>query len=115
MKNKRDNIPFVSRNEFVVSIALGCSNIAIYGVLAQFVSVNQAVLALSVLVLYLLEIAIMGIVRGKRLDRLPKRNIHGLLSEQGSVIIRNTTAPFAAFNDEGTLLWCNDAMLRIIM
>ena len=114
MKNKTDNIPYVSRKEFVISIALGCSNIAIYGVLAQFVAVNQAVLALSVLVLYLLEIAIMGIVRSKRVDSLPRRGIYELLSERGSVVIRNTTSPVAAFDDDGTLLWCNDAMLRII-
>ncbi|MBO5102127.1 MAG: DHH family phosphoesterase, partial [Clostridia bacterium] len=43
-------------------------------------------------------------------EAVPKKNIHMLLSEDSSIVFKNTTSPVIAFNSLGTILWYNDAM-----
>ena len=66
MYNKKNNVPFASRRELVMSIALACFNITIFGLCCEFTLINKAVLALSVVLVYLLEIAALGVFRQKQ-------------------------------------------------
>ena len=114
MLNKKDNVPFATRRELVIAVSLACLNIALVGLLIYFVDANAAILSVSVVLVYLIEIILLGNGRIKRQRSLPEMDIYELLLEEGSVVLKNTTHPVAAFDDDGILLWCNEAMLDVL-
>ncbi|MBO5010021.1 MAG: DHH family phosphoesterase [Clostridia bacterium] len=111
--NNRANIihiPYASRFEIVLYVSLACFNIALVSVLISIFP-GQAVLpAILVTLGYLVEVAIVAFRRGTKAEAVPKKNIHMLLSEDSSIVFKNTTSPVIAFNSLGTILWYNDAM-----
>jgi len=114
MDNNNKNVPFASRRELAIAIMLACINIVLCGVVSNFLSVHYAIPAACVTVLYLLEVALLAVYRKRRQEHTPRIGIDALLSESGSVVLKNSERPIAAFDSIGTLLWCNDAMLRIL-
>lgn len=115
MKNMKDHIPFASRKEMVICVSLGCLNIALFGLAAYFLGMEDPVLpAVGFTLLYLIEIAIVGIFRKKVRSYVPEPGIDGLLREKSSVVLRETRLPVAAFDEGGILLWCNSSMLEIL-
>ena len=55
----KNRIPYASRLELAIAIALGCLNIIIFALLAEFVnSVNPIFFAIPLIALFLVEIAI---------------------------------------------------------
>ena len=114
MNNKYD-VPFASRKELVISIALACFNIALFALVSTFVpDANAVVLAISLILLYLIEIVLLSSVRQKKMQYVPEDGIHGLLSERASVVLKNTAQPVAGFNPDGVLVWANSAMLELL-
>ncbi len=114
MSNRKKMIPFASRQELVISIFLACLNIALYGILSEFTAINNVVLCVSVVLIYLLEVASLGILRKSMQSSIPNPSIYDVLNESSSVIMKNSTNPIAAFNGDGMVLWCNDAMLTVL-
>ena len=112
-KNK-DNIPFATRRELVISIALACLNMAILGVLLYVVDGSPVLPTVLIALIYLLEVALLGFSRIKKQTSVPEADIYDLLGEYGSVVFKNSTHPMAAFDNDGTLLWCNEAMLDVL-
>lgn len=113
MDNRNDkagfHAPYASKADVTLYVALGCFNIAILALLCEFVNLDTVVLAILITVLYLAEIAFMGIRRSASVRVLPDKNIHGLLEEEGSVVFKNSTSPVIAFDKRGKILWYNDA------
>ncbi len=114
MSYKKNNVPFASRRELAVCIFLACLNIVLFGILAEFTDINHVVSAVCLIFVYLIEIAAMGILRQKIQNAIPNVTIHDILNESSSVVLKNTIDPIATFNSEGTILWCNDAMLSVL-
>ena len=105
-KSSKKRIPFASRFEIGVAILLACLNLFILAVLCEiFWNIPSALLAIPVALVYLAEIAFLGYLRQSSLNALPEKNIHELLSENGSVIIRNSVSPIIAIDSFGTVLW----------
>ena len=109
-KNSLLNIPYASRFEVVLYIALACFNIVLVAALMNAFDIPAVLPAVFVALVYLAEVALIGYKRATKLRSLPKKNIHELLSEEGSVVFKNTTSPVVAFDSFGTILWYNDAM-----
>ena len=114
MYNRKNNVPFASRHELVMSIALACFNITVFGLFCEFTHINKAVLAVCVVLIYLLEISALGILRQKQQDSEPNAGMHAILEESSSTVLKNTNQPIATFDEQGTILWCNEAMLDIL-
>lgn len=114
MYNKRKNTPFASRRELVTSVFLACLNMALYGLISEFTNMSEVVLSFGIVLIYLLEIASLGILRQKQQSAIPSADMHQILNEVSSVVIKNTAQPIATFDDDGKILWCNDAMLHIL-
>ncbi len=113
-KNQHD-VPFISRRELVVCIALGCLNIIFFALVASLVkSINTLILAVSFIMLYLIEISILSFFRQKKVAYVPENGIHGMLSERSGEVLKNTAHPVAAFNLEGVMLWANASMLELL-
>lgn len=114
--NKMANlrIPYASRLEIAVCIALACVNIAILAVACEFLKIPTVFSAVFVALLYLLEIAAIGFRHQMNQKSLPRKSIHSLLSEEGSVVIKNSLSPVVALDAYGTVLWYNDSMRAII-
>ncbi|MBQ8414511.1 MAG: DHH family phosphoesterase [Clostridia bacterium] len=115
MKKEKDNqnlhIPFASRQDMILYVALGVLNIALVAVLCEFLTFIPPVLvALVIGALYLIEIALIGLRRIAKSRMYPARNIHSLLGEEGSVVFKNSRAPIIIFDLHGTILWYNDSM-----
>ena len=113
MTNRNDKggnaAPYASRLELMLCVALGVFNIAILALLCEFVAVDKVVLAILITVLYLAEIALLGVRRASNTKVLPDKNIHALLEEEGSVVFKNSNSPVVAFDKRGRILWYNDA------
>ncbi len=111
-KNENGNfkIPYVSRFDTVLYVAIGCFNIAIVALLCEFLNVDPVLLSVLVTVVYLLEIALIAVKRRSSRDVIPERNIHEFLTESGSVVFKNSTSPIIAFDRHGKVLWYNEAM-----
>ena len=114
MYHRKKSIPFASRKELVTSIFLACFNLTLYGILAEFTAIKNAILAFGIILIYLLEVASLGILRQKQQSAIPSVSMHEILNESTSTVIKNTTHPIATFDADGKILWCNDAMLRIL-
>ena len=114
MYNRKNNVPFASRRELVMSIALACLNIVIFGLFCEFTEINKAVIAVCVVTVYLLQIAALGVLRQKQQSAEPNVGMHEILLETSSVVLKNTQQPIATFDDQGKILWCNDAMLKVL-
>ncbi len=115
MKNMKEHIPFASRKEMVICTILGCLNLALFGLASYFLSgVNPVFLAVGFVILYLVEIAVVGLYRERARTYIPEPGIDGLLREKSSVVLKDTRLPVAAFDEDGVLLWCNSSMLAIL-
>ncbi len=115
MKNENNraniiHIPYASRFEIVLYVSLACFNIALAAVLISIFPGHAVLPAVFVTLAYLAEVSFIAFRRGARIEALPKKNIHQLLSEDSSLVFKNTTSPVIAFNSLGTILWYNDAM-----
>jgi c-di-AMP phosphodiesterase-like protein len=114
MYNRKNNAPFASRRELVISIALACLNITVFGLFCEFTQLNKAVVAVCVVLIYLLEIAALGVLRQKQQNFEPDVGMNDILLETSSTVIKNTNQPIATFDEEGKILWCNDSMLKVL-
>ena len=114
MYNRKNNVPFASRRELVISIALACLNIVIFGLFCEFTETNNAVIAVCVVLIYLLQIAALGVLRQKQQSAEPDAGMHEILLETSSSVLKNTNQPIATFDEQGKILWCNDAMLKVL-
>lgn len=114
MYNRKNNVPFASRRELVISIALACLNITVFGLFCEFTEINKAVLAVCIVLLYLMEVAALGVLRKKQQSAEPDVGMHDILNETSSTVLKNTNQPIATFDEEGNILWCNDSMLKVL-
>ena len=114
MKNEKDNqnihIPYASRRDMILYAALGVLNIALAALICDLVaSIEPIFVAIIVGVVYLAEVAIIGIRRIAKSRIHPTPGIHGLLGEEGSIVFKNSKSPIIIFDFHGTVLWYNDA------
>ena len=114
MYNRKNNVPFASRRELVTCIALACLNITLFGLICEFTAINKAVIAVCVVLIYLLEVSALGVLRQKQQNSEPDVGMHDILAETSSTVLKNTHQPIATFDDQGKVLWCNDAMLQVL-
>ena len=114
MYNRKNNVPFASRRELVMCIALACLNITIFGLFCEFTTLNKALIAVGVVLVYLLEVSALGVLRQKQQNAEPDIGMYDILEETSSTVIKNTHQPVATFDERGKILWCNDAMLKVL-
>ena len=119
MKPEKDNqnlhIPYASRKDMILYAALGVMNIALVAIICEFIDVLQPVFAAIIVgVIYLAEVAIIGIRRIAKSRIYPTKSIHGLLGEEGSVVFKNSRSPIIIFDFHGTVLWYNDALRAVL-
>ena len=112
--NDRNHVPFMSRREMVLCIALACLNIVLCGIFAYATDIHYVILIPAVIALFLLEVSMVSAARARRQEHVPELGIYALLEENGSILFKNTEQPIAAFGDDGVMLWCNDAMLSAL-
>lgn len=110
-ENNRFHIPYASRFDMVLYAACGCLNIVFVAIFCKFFDFVDAVfVAIFATLLYLCEIAFISLRRMKLSKISPQRNIHSLLLEEGSVVLKNSKSPIVIFDLQGVVLWYNDAM-----
>ena len=114
MYNRKNNVPFASRRELVLCIALACLNITLFGLFCEFTVINKAIIAVCVVLVYLVEVSALGVLRQKQQNSEPDIDMHDILAETSSTVLKNTNQPIATFDSQGKILWCNDAMLEVL-
>ncbi len=111
----KKNIPYVSRIELAICVALACVNIVLFALLSILVSsVHPAVYAFAFTALYLIEVALVGIHRASDATMANNADIHELLMENGSIVLKNSLSPIIALDGNGCILWYNEAMREVI-
>ncbi len=106
-------IPYFSRLEIAICIALGCLNIVIFALIQGYTPINTALLAVIICALYLLEIALIGVHHNKAMRKLPTEDVENFFAENSSKVFMNTTSPVFAIDNYGTIVWYNDALLEL--
>ncbi len=114
LKIKKNNIPYASRFEIALTVALACVNIAALSAIVEFTSLRAVFAAPLFTLLYLAEIAVIGKKHKASIKAMPTKSIHKLLEEDGSIVIKNSLYPIIALDVYGTILWYNDSMRAII-
>ena len=119
MKNNKESngihIPYASRLDIILCVALGCVNIAIASVFCKYVGALDSIfVSVMVAALYMSEISLILIRRSALSKIAPRKSIHNLLSEEGSIAFKNSRSPVIAIDFHGTVLWYNDAMREAI-
>lgn len=112
-KKRRIHVPYASKTETVLYIALACFNIALVAIFSTFVPIEPVFCAVGVTLIYLVEVSVIGYVRTKVASLIPTKSVHGMLSEGSSVVLKNSENPTLAFDNYGTILWYNEAMANI--
>jgi DNA-binding transcriptional LysR family regulator len=80
----------------ILYAALGVLNIAIVAIFCSFLPDYQPVFfAVFTCLLYLAEIFVIGWRRASLSRVQPAKSIHGLLSEEGSIVLKNSKSPVA--------------------
>lgn len=110
----KNNVPYMSRRNVVLCVALACLNILICGIFVRFSGAHYAVLIPITILVYLLEIALLSNAAARRQTSVPAYGIDAMLKERASIFFKSTSQPVAMFNDEGVLLWCNNAMAGVL-
>ena len=115
MKQDKDNqnmhIPYASRQDMILYAALGVFNIAVAAILCDVLTAVEPIfIAIAVGMLYLAEVALIGLRRIAKSRIHPTQSIHGLLGEEGSIVFKNSKSPIIIFDFHGTILWYNDSM-----
>ncbi len=113
-KSTKFKIPYISKTEFLLSIVLACVNIALLAALCEFVNISNVILAFGVLALYMAEIVYISAKHGEGQKLLPRKSIHRLLGEEGSIVFKNSLSPIIALDKNGVVLWYNDSMRAIL-
>lgn len=118
--NKKDNsgklfnLQYASRLETVLYAVLGCFNLALVAALSEFLEINTVFIAIIVAVIYLCEVAYISTKRKKSASVLSEIGINDLLSEEGSIILKDTSSPVIAFDSLGTVLWYNESLRQVV-
>ncbi len=113
-RNVKMKIPYASRFEVALCVCLACINTALLAVLLEFWDVSAVIPALLTVLIYLIEVSIIDIKHKSNIKLYPRKSIHKLMLEEGSVVLRNSHSPVMAFDKYGTLLWYNDSMRAIL-
>ncbi len=108
------HIPYISRFAFVLSAILGCANVAIVALLCEYLEVSPVIVAIAFTAIYLLEIWVITFRRNANSKISDNVSIHELLSEDSSIILKNSTSPSIVIDGSGRVLWYNDAMREAI-
>ena len=117
LKDKKSvnyRIPYASRFELMLCISLACLNIAVLAIVCEFVKISNALVAVLVTLAFLGEVAIIGVNHRANQKVYHRRSIHRLLSEDGSIVIKNSLYPVVALDMYGTILWYNDSMRALL-
>ncbi len=112
--SEKKHIPYASRRELAVACVLGCLNIVLCALFSFFFNEEVAFISVAFIIIYMIEIAVMGFKHKSVQKILSRINIHDLLLEEGSVVIKNSKSPIIALDIHGTILWYNDAMRLIL-
>ena len=114
--NERQNNPilYASRTDAVLYVLLGCANILLAAVFCEFFEISTVFVAIVAVLLYLLEIVCVMLKRKSAAAVLPEAGIQNLLSEQSSVVLKNSTSPVVAFDSLGVVLWYNEKMRDVL-
>ena len=113
-KEWKRNIPYISRLQFALTVALGCLNIAVCALFLLLTDISPVICAVLFTVAFLCEVALIGYRRSTAANVLPKKSIYEFLSESGNVVFRNSSSPIICFDDAGIVLWYNDAMRALL-
>ncbi len=118
MNNKNENskrhVPYASRLQLAISVALGPICIAVYALLCELVVLDKVFIAVGVTLIYLLSVALIATYHTKHHTSMPTASLEALMEEQGSMIIRNISAPVITLDSYGTVLWYNQTMSEIL-
>ncbi len=115
--NKRIHVPYASRTETILYIALACLNIAlvaIFGLALSIAGINLVLISVAAVLIYLLEASAIGYARTKVVRYAPAREVYKMLEESCSSVIKDTRNPVLAVDNHGKILWYNNALAGIL-
>ncbi len=113
-KDKKMHIPFASRMQLAICVALCPVCIVIYTVLNEFTRLDAAFSATILSILYLACVALVFAYHKKHISSIPSAKLRELLDEDLSVVLKNSISPAIVMDSYGTVLWYNAAMHSLV-
>ena len=107
-------IPFVTRTDWMVSVLLGVLNLAFLAILTEYTRIAPYIAVVILTVLYMLEIAMLVLVRGHHADMAHEEGVHALSHEHSFDVLRNMRYPVLFLDRFGTILWANHTAIALL-
>ena len=111
--SQKKHIPFASRLQLSVCVALCPLFIAIFAIMTSYTALHPVFAAIGLILLYLLLVALIAIHGAQYIKSASVASLQELLSENGSTVFKNTVSPVFVLDAYGTILWYNDAMREL--
>ncbi|MBP3591037.1 MAG: DHH family phosphoesterase [Clostridia bacterium] len=113
-EQKKDKVPFASRDEYVTVIAFACVHMVVLAILMAYTSMLPALAVLISALALLIEVMVLGLIRRKRTGVAPRSDVHSIVNHALGGMLRNTAYPSFILDMYGCLLWYNDAARKIL-
>ena len=111
--NKSGKIPFISRAQLVLSVAICPAFIVLFALLINVLEIAPYIIAVVLSALYLTCVALISKYHKEKLEAVPSPELYELLEEKSSLVLRNSRTPMIMLDSYGTILWYNGAMHTI--
>ena len=111
---KKMRVPYATRTETILYVVLACINIALVAVLSYATEIDFIFLAIGLVLIYLVEVSLIGYVRTKTASYIPTHSLYQMLEESCSAVIKDSVMPAVAIDNHGQILWYNDSMAEIL-
>lgn len=112
-ENEKRHIPFASKTQLAVCIALCPLVIVIFALLVTYTQLNAVFAAIGLCLLYLLAVALVSLHHYQYVRSESVAELQALLDESGSLVFKNSTSPILIMDSYGSVLWYNDAMREL--
>ena len=113
-EQKKNKVPYASRDEYVAVIALACIHIALLSVLLVRTAISPVLAVVISVLMFLAETMFFAVKRRQRAGVAPRADVHTVVNHSLGAMLRNTAYPCFILDMHGCLLWYNDAARRIL-
>ncbi len=113
-KDNKMHIPYASRMQIAVCVALCPACIIIYTLLNEFTRLESAFSAIILSILYLVCVALIFAYDKAHMSNVPNSKLSGIMDEKLSIVLKNSFSPAIVMDSYGTVLWYNGVMHDIL-
>ena len=92
-EQKKNKVPYASRDEYVTVIAFACIHMALLAILLAYTAILPALAVVISVLAFSAETMLLALWRRKRMGVAPRVDVHAIVNHSLGSMIRNTAYP----------------------